>query len=153
MQLFAFPNLWEVHSLWDEMTKERIPESLDPAKLPRAVLPYTMIMDIDSEEQLLRIRLAGTRLCDEYRTELRGLTADDIFEPQDAIAITATGLQMARSCEPSLSRKSCITIAERRWSYAQLILPLSSDGVHVDRLMTLIDPSTLVYVENPRAIA
>ena len=152
-QLFAFPNLWEAHNLWDEMSSERIPDTLDPAKLPRALLPYLMVIDIDAEEQALRIRLAGTRLCDEYRTELRGLTADDIFEPQDAMAITATGLQVAKSGEPSLARKSCITISERRWSYARLVLPLSSDGVKIDRLMELIDPSTLVYVENPRAIA
>jgi hypothetical protein len=147
-QLFAFPNLWEAHSLWDETSRGQLPETLDPVKLPRAVLPYLMVMDIDAE--LLRVRLAGTRLCDEYRAELRGLTAEEIFEPQDAMALTANALQVARSGEPSLVRQSCITISERRWSYAQLLLPLSSDGMKVDRLMKLIDPSTLVYVDTPR---
>ena len=152
-QLFAFPNLWEAHNLWDELSVAKLPDALDVAKLPHAVTPYIMVMDIDAQAQLLRIRHAGSRLCDEYRADLCGLTADDIFESHDAMAVTAAGLQMAMSGEPSLARKSSISIAECRWSYTQLVLPLSSDGAKIDRLIQLIDPSTLVYMENMRATA
>jgi len=152
-QLFAFPNLWEAYNLWDELSALKLPDALDAAKLPHAVAPYIMTMDIDVEAQMLRVRHAGSRLCDEYRADLRGLSADDIFEPHDAMAFTAAGLQMVQSGEPSLARKSGISVAERRWSYTQLVLPLSSDGVTIDRLIQLIDPSTLVYMENMRATA
>lgn len=147
-QLFAFPNLWEAHNLWDELSRESIPASLDPEKLPRAIQPYLLAMDIDMDEQALRIRSAGSRLSDEYRTEMRGLTADDILEPHEAIAMTAQGMQMAINGEPSLARKSCIAIGERHWSYTRLILPLASNGVKIDRCIQLIDPSTLVYADN-----
>lgn len=143
-EIASYPDLQRIHEHWMEIGAP--PATLDPARLPRHTLPYVMVLAVEEEPRSLRVRLAGTRFCDEYGTELRGLTTDDFFQPADAAIIAKTGFGVAMTGVPSIARKTHITINERYWSYIRLILPLSKNGRTVDRLFKVLDPSTISMV-------
>ena len=139
----AYADLQRVHEVWSELTNKKghFPAQLDPTSVPVSLLPYMMLLDVEAD--CLRVRLAGTRVCEEHGGEMRGRTTDDFFKPEDGKKVLAAGLRVAETGEPSLARKSYIAINGRRWSYVRMILPLSSDGVKRDRLFKLLDPATL----------
>ena len=138
-----YADLQRVYEVWKALTEKdgRFPAQLDPTRVPVALLPYMMVLEVENGR--LRVRLAGTRVCEEHGGEMRGRTTDDFFKPEDGKKVLEAGLRVAETGKPSLARKSYIAINGRRWSYVRMILPLSSDGVKRDRLFKLLDPATL----------
>lgn len=142
-----YPLLDAAVRLWrDESAAQgRLPARLDPLLLPRALLPYVMLLDLeqDGARPLLRIRLAGTEVCAKHGREMRGLTTDDFFHADDADAVVGAALAVAAGGEPSLARRSYITLRDSAWSYVRLILPLSRAGGTVDSFFKVADPASM----------
>lgn len=145
--LAAYPLLSQATALWQAGidTTGRLPARLDPLDLPRDLLPYVMLLDLEEAgpRARLRIRLAGTEVCAKHGREMKGLTTDDFFHPDDADAVVTAAQGVARSRRPSLARRSYITINDRMWSYVRLILPLSRDGETVDSFFKAADPASM----------
>jgi len=146
-ELAGYPRLAEVVQLWEQEQAAlgRLPARLDPLSLPRDILPYVMLLDLDAagSRHLLRIRLAGTEVCAKHGREMKGLTTDDFFHEDDADAVVQAALRVAAGRRPSLARRSYITINDRSWSYVRLILPLSRDGGSVDSFFKVADPGSM----------
>lgn len=104
-----------------------------------------MLLDLEEAglRARLRIRLAGTEVCAKHGREMKGLTTDDFFHAEDADAVVTAAQAVARSRQPSLARRSYITINDRMWSYVRLILPLSRDGKTVDSFFKAADPASM----------
>lgn len=145
--LAAYPLLSQATALWQAGIDAtgRLPVRLDPLELPRELLPYVMLLDLEEAglRARLRIRLAGTEVCAKHGREMKGLTTDDFFHPDDADAVVTAAQAVARSRQPSLARRSYITINDRMWSYVRLILPLSRDGETVDSFFKVADPASM----------
>jgi hypothetical protein len=75
-------------SYWDSVRAERIAPQrfeIDPSRIS-AILPYTFILErIDSET--LRYRLAGTRMCEIFGSELRGTNFLDGWTAKDRMSL------------------------------------------------------------------
>lgn len=151
------PVLSAVHDIWREEVERsgRLPQRLDPLRLPRAILPYVMLLDLEEKRggHLLRIRLAGTEVCAKHGREMKGLTTEDFFQPQDADAVTRSALEIARTRQPSLARRAYVTLGDRCWSYLRLILPLSRDGKTVDSFFKAADPVSMTEKTDWTALA
>ncbi|WP_374466697.1 PAS domain-containing protein, partial [Ferrovibrio sp.] len=145
--LVTYPLLRQATSLWQAEfdAAGRLPARLDPLTLPRDLLPYVMLLDLEQAGQraCLRIRLAGTEVCAKHGREMKGLTTDDFFHADDADAVVTAALTVAATGQPSLARRSYITINDRVWSYVRLILPLSRDGETVDSFFKVADPASM----------
>jgi hypothetical protein len=141
-----FPSLAALHACWQRLGEgaaSGFPAKIDPLEIPPALLPYLMLLDI--EDDRLRVRLAGTTVCDKHGGEMRGKTTDDFFQPHDAAQVVAAGLRIAETGRPSLARRSYVSIDGQPWSYVRLMLPLSRGGDRVDGLVKTLDPETLNY--------
>lgn len=145
--LAAYPLLGQATVLWrtEFDAAGRLPTRLDPLTLPRDLLPYVMLLDLEQAgpRARLRIRLAGTEVCAKHGREMKGLTTDDFFHADDADAVVTAALTVAATRQPSLARRSYITINDRVWSYVRLILPLSRDGETVDGFFKVADPASM----------
>lgn len=145
--LADYPLLDAVVRCWEDGRQAigYLPPRLDPLVLPREILPYVMLLDLETDHirPLLRIRLAGTEVCAKHGREMRGLTTDDFFHADDAMAVVQAAQNVARTRQPSLARRSYITIHDRSWSYVRLILPLSRDGQTVDSFFKVADPASM----------
>lgn len=141
----ASANLRQVLEIWHRETERRgaPPSGLDVTELPRPLLPYLMLLDLDRARGRLVVRLAGTEVCAKYGGELKGKTTHDFFRPADARIVYESALRVAESGEPSLARREYVNIDDRLWRYTRLILPLSRDGRRVDSFFKTLDPATL----------
>jgi hypothetical protein len=130
-----------LYAYWNEVRKGRLaPERLEiqPAHIA-AQLPDTFILE-RCDAHTYRFRLAGTRVCDRFGLEPRGLNflelwkaADrDLFEHHLA-AITETGRVGVFTIEAEYA-------LERRASFEILVLPLIHTGQALDRLLCSLAP-------------
>lgn len=144
-RLQDLPTLKAVHDVWAQTMPDRVPARIDPLSIPRQLLPYVMLLDLEEKPVRLRIRLAGTFVCERHGGELRGMTTDHFFQAHDAQAVIDSALEVARSKRPSLAYRESVTLSERFWRYTRLILPLSSDGKRVDGFFKVLDPDSLSW--------
>ena len=124
----------------------RAPRIVDPMNLPKPLLPYVMLLDLEGDMERrpsLRVRLAGTYVCDKYGGEMKGRTTDDFFAPDDARHVVDSALTVARLGIPSLAERQYINLDGGLWSYVRLIAPLSRDGQRIDGFFKVLDPATL----------
>ncbi len=139
-QISAYPYLRIVHDLWSR-SQPALPRTLDPLEVPRAALPYVLLLDLEREPDDLRIRLAGTRVCELHGGELRGQSARDFFDPGDAAQVLQAALACAAAGRPSLARRRYVSLSDRMWGYTRLLLPLSRDGARVDSFFKVAEPT------------
>ncbi len=151
-----YPLLAAVLSHWDRARQQtgRLPARLDPLLLPREILPYVMLLDLETADcrPLLRIRLAGTEVCAKHGREMKGLTTDDFFHDADAAAVVQAAMNVAASGQPSLASRSYVSIDDRMWSYVRLILPLSRNGRDVDSFFKVADPASMRGLTAPTVL-
>ncbi|WP_374366960.1 PAS domain-containing protein [Dongia sp.] len=144
-----YPDLAMALQAWQVSDDRRIPSRVDPLNLPKALLPYVMLLDLEEEPgriglpYRLRVRLAGTYVCDKYGSEMKGRTTDDFFAPQDASHVVEAALTVARLGLPSLAERHYVNLDDGIWSYVRLIAPLSRDGRRINSFFKVLDPATL----------
>jgi hypothetical protein len=109
---------------------------IDPTAL-RHLLPHLFIAAMD-ERGVLAFRLAGTRICDLFGYELRGMAFDQVwFEAEQPLHIAQN---VIRREQPALVDLVAMT-ADARHVYEMLLLPLrSTDGMESDRLFGALLP-------------
>lgn len=137
-----YPVLESVYRLWARDLPQ-LPRQLDPTEMPPSALPYVLLLDLEQDPIDLRIRLAGTRVCELHGRELRGRSAAEFFEPADAKTVLKAALACSKSRQPSLAHRRYVSLNDRMWGYTRLLMPLSSDGVTVNRFFKLVEPLTL----------
>lgn len=142
-EIAGYPSLKALHAVWQEKSRDGLPARLSPLDVPKSVLPFVMLLELERDGPRLRVRLAGTEVCQKHGGELKGKTTDDFFEAKDAQAVVADAVKVAETGRPSLARRSYITLNDRLWSYTRIILPLSSDGKTIDSFFKALAPESL----------
>ncbi len=142
-EIGQFADLADALQAWQMNSGGRVPRSVDPATLPKILLPYVMLLDLEERPNRLRVRLAGTFVCQKYGGELKGRTTDDFFAPSDAQQVVASALTVARLGIPSLAERTYVNLDGGLWSYVRLIAPLSRDGHKIDSFFKVLDPKSL----------
>lgn len=137
----AFPNLATALKVWEQTAEGGLPDRLDVVDLPRRLLPYVMLLDL--EEDVLRVRLAGTRVCDLHGGELAGKTTDTFFMPDQARSVVVGAQTVVSTGRPSLMRRTYVALDGRYWSYVRLLLPLAPRPSGVPSLFKAAEPNTL----------
>lgn len=100
------------------------------------ILPRVTLVDVSADPIDFRFRLAGTALFKTHGTELTNKHARDLEPP-------AYGALIHRLYCDALARRTpvahrvLIECETRRSAYMRIILPLSEDGLTINRLMTV----------------
>jgi hypothetical protein len=139
-----YPDLADALQAWQQSAGGRAPRTIDPTALPRVLLPYVMLLDLERNPDRLRVRLAGTFICQKYGAELKGRTTDDFFSATDGRHVVQSALDVARLGMPSLAERTYVNLEGGIWSYVRLIAPLSRSGTEIDGFFKVLDPSTLL---------
>jgi len=82
-----------------------------------------------------RYRLHGTTLVNRDRYDMTGKWLSEHPEPQYRERIRSSWTRMVEARNPVLAKRS-IWIGDRSRRYGAVILPLSSDGVMIDKLIS-----------------
>jgi hypothetical protein len=108
--------------------------AIDPAEL-RNLLPKLLMIDVIGDPPRFCIRLAGTEVVHHYGAEITGRFIDEL----DLDEIGEIALKEYRDAverlQPVLHEWDYTKHDGRHLAYERLILPLSSDGRTVDKLL------------------
>ncbi len=140
----AHPQLAALLSLWMRRRGgARWPVRLDPLEMPRRLLAYLVLVDVEPDPWALRVRLAGTRLCEAMGMELRGRVLNDLFESPAAEEVLRHTRRIVEAGVPHLATRSQVRAGGGCWHYTRLILPLARDGREVSQILLAVDPESL----------
>lgn len=148
-QIDGYPELSVLLTVWRaSLVGNMPPPRIDPLAMPRRLLPGALLADIEREAGLpetarLRIRLAGTMLCDLCGRELKGRALDELMLPADAAVMVTPALIATREVRPMLVHRRGIRFRNANVSYVALLLPLTGDDGLITRVLEMPDPDTV----------
>lgn len=148
-QIDGYPELAALLTVWRAaMVGDMPPPRIDPLAIPRLLLPGAILADLERDiggrgAVRLRIRLAGTMLCDLCGGEMKGRTFDEVMPPADASAMTTIAVLATEQKRPILVHRPGIRFRDVTVDYVALLLPLSGDDGRISRLLEMSDPATV----------
>ena len=133
-----YPEIAQVLEYWRVKKGDRAfpaRADIDPLEFVRT-LPRVMMVDVTYDPLEFRYRVAGTGIFAIHGQELTGKRARDLEPPEFGAEIHRHYCEVIERRAPMLHLIE-LTMDYITTSYARLILPLSSDGERIDRLMTI----------------
>jgi hypothetical protein len=138
------PKLRQLYEYWDGKRGARAMPSraeLDPVDIRFAIGDVILVDVLDEKPPRFRIRLHGTNLSERTNFDLTGKMLDEMPAPEFRELSTRSFRRVLRTREP-LHALAERLLDGRMQRYEAIIMPLSSDGERVDRLMVgmIFDP-------------
>ncbi len=130
------PKLRAVLEWWRSYPSLPRRQDVSPFALPTDVLPRVLLMDLEQPSRRLRIRLAGTAICEDQGWELSGCYVDAIYQPKDLEPIMRAVDACIDTREPHYAERQFMARDRRCTTYRRLLLPLSDDGLQVTGLLS-----------------
>jgi hypothetical protein len=131
-----------LYAYWNDVRGERIAPrrfDIEPSQLG-AVLSETFILECQTEDADPTFRLAGTRICECFGQEFRGLPFPALFRDTDRDSLTqAIGDVRALGAVAVISAQATLD-SVRSTSFEILLLPLVHTGSSISRILGAIVP-------------
>ena len=131
------PKLRRLYEYWDGKRGARAMPSradLDPVDIRFAIGDVILVDVLDEQPPRFRIRLHGTNLSERTNFDLTGKMLDEMPAPEFRELSTRSFRKVLRTREP-LHALAARPLDGRTQRYEAIIMPLSSDGERVDRLI------------------
>ena len=107
---------------------------IDPLDIPD-LLPNVFLLDVVGDAEDFVFRLAGSMVEDAFSMVLRGKSIADIEKAAGTTIPVAQHIEVARGGGPRYREGTVMVAGREHWRTQRLLLPLSSDGRHVDVLL------------------
>lgn len=134
----------ELYAYWNNVRAERLAPTrfeIEPSQIAK-ILPDTFILErIDTETS--RFRLAGTRICEAFAAEFRGINIFDLFTLEDRITLQRQFSVIAAQGAVGIFHFETQSQSGRSAQFEMLVAPLKHTRDAVDRYlgsMAPIDP-------------
>jgi len=143
--LARYPDLVFALRYWTSKCQGRFAPAradIDPAEIV-AILPRVLLADVEygAEGTVdFRYRLSGTGICSVHQLDLTGLRPSALEPPPYGKLVNIQYRQAVERRRP-LAHVIALQTDKKSRSYARIILPLSSDGTVIDKLM-MVDSET-----------
>lgn len=128
--------LRDLYAYWESKRAGRFapPRSaIDPADI-RRLLPIVVLLDVVGSPPRFRVRLAGTAVVQGYGREITGQYVDELDFASFDDAVLADLAAVVQHGRPNVASREYTRQDGRHVRYELLMLPLSSDGLTVDKL-------------------
>lgn len=110
---------------------------VDPADM-RSLLPYVYLLDVEGASRF-RYRLIGQNIIENLHDNATGRAVDRDLFGEGADEIVAMYDFVRESGRPVLNRGRAFCVDDFWRRYASLILPLSEDGIHVNKILGVME--------------
>jgi hypothetical protein len=134
----------QLYAYWDRVRNgRRAPQrfEIEPAKIA-PLLPETFIAECTGPHGV-RFRLAGTKICEQFGRELRGIELLSLWEPDDQEALASLLRSILTGAAIGEVVFQAHTEENRQAKFELLLMPLIHTGHTVNRLLgaiSAIDP-------------
>lgn len=129
---------------WDVVRGGRVAPNryeIEPSKIA-ALLPETFIVETDASADY-RIRLAGTRICDQFGRELRGCSLLEFWDAGDREGLSSAVANVMNDGAVAVILISGAHTDGRRADFEMTLMPLIHAGTAINRILgclTAINP-------------
>lgn len=135
------PTSQQLYAYWNDVRGDRLAPrrfEIEPSRIA-AILPDTFILErVDSAT--FRFRLAGTRICEAFVAEFRGLNILDLLEPIDRATLRHDLATVAGEGGVGLFALEGVSESGKPLMFEMLIVPLIHTNDTVDRLLGSLTP-------------
>ena len=131
-----------LYSYWNEVRGNRIAPrryEIEPARLA-GILPEAFILE-RADPATYRFRLAGTKLCEHFGAEFRGVNFLDGWEDSDRLSLSRILTKVADKGAVGLLEMEACTESGRAVHFEAVIVPLSQTSTTIDRFLGTISTS------------
>lgn len=125
-----------LYSYWNEVRGDRIAPrrfDIEPARIG-GILPETFILE-QVDRQTYRFRLAGTRICEQFGAEFRGLNVLDLVEGEDRTTLERLLLELAAQGGVGVLTLEAEASPGRIARFEVVLLPLVHTRTSIDRFL------------------
>lgn len=130
-----------LYAYWNEVRGDRIAPKrfeIEPSRIA-GILPDTFILErVDGDT--CRFRLAGTRICDTFGTEFKGLNVFEMFGEEDRLTLQRQISVICRQGAVGLFQLRAETATGLSCQFEMSLLPLMHTLDRVDRFVGAIAP-------------
>lgn len=131
----------QLYDYWNSMRGERVAPKrfeIEPSQIAK-ILPDTFILErIDAETS--RFRLAGTRICEAFATEFRGINFFELFTLEDRTTLQRQFSVIARQGAVGVFEIEGESESGHKARFEILVTPLMHTREVVDRYLGSITP-------------
>jgi hypothetical protein len=138
------PTSRQLYAYWDDIRNGRLAPrrfEIEPAKIA-SLLPETFIAE-GAGMLGIRFRLAGTKICEQFGRELRGVDFLTLWPAKDREALASLLRNILVDAGVGFGEFRAYTQANREARFELLLLPLIHTGETINRLLgaiTAIEP-------------
>lgn len=128
-----------IYGYWNEVRQGRLAPrrfDIEPARIA-GILAETMILE-HGDDASIRFRLAGTRIAEQFGTELRGIDFLELWSSEDALVLHHQLDLLRKQGGALLLDIDAETATGRRVSFEAILLPLVHTRQEVDRFLGAI---------------
>jgi len=131
-----YEGLGDLLQYWQRVGRGAVPSraDIDPADIPR-LLSNVLLIDVERAPIRFRVRLCGTEIDRLVGRNFTGCYLDDITAGYFERDILLDYAEVVLHKKPKVTRRSILTGGGRWLHYQRLLMPLSSDGWTVDKLL------------------
>ncbi|HWM30982.1 MAG TPA: PAS domain-containing protein, partial [Methyloceanibacter sp.] len=129
----------ELYAYWDRVRNGRMAPyrfEIDPTKIA-ALLPETFIAECEGRPGF-RFRLAGTKICEQFCRELRGVDFLTLWTGKDRDTVASLIGKVLNDGAVAHGRFRATAHTGRKASFELVLLPLIHNGTTANRLLGAI---------------
>lgn len=130
-----------LYAYWNEVRGQRLAPSrfeIDPSRIG-GILPDTFILErVDTETS--RFRLAGTRICEAFGVEFRGVNLLDVFSMDDRATLKRQISSIVRQGAVGVILLHAEAGSAFNARFEMLLMPLTHNSDVVDRFLGALTP-------------
>jgi len=133
------PTSRQLYAYWDRVRNGRVAPrrfEIEPARIP-AQLPETFIAE-SAGALGFRFRLAGTKICEQFGKELRGIDLLSLFDDDDRDRLAAVLHSVFTNGAVGHAVFRSFTAANRQATFEIAVMPLIHSGETINRLLGVI---------------
>ena len=141
MERMCSPRVKALYAYWlGKRGERRMPsrDDIDPAEI-KDLLPYVILTDVHHDPLRVQFRLAGTAVTEAAGRDLTGKWMHAVPRDGGLEGWKASYLRLTRQCAPVFGRTRATVRPGIERTFEWIMLPLSSDGVTVDKTLELED--------------
>jgi hypothetical protein len=133
------PTSRQLYAYWDRIRNGRVAPrrfEIEPARIA-GLLPETFIAE-GAGLLGFRFRLAGTKICEQFGKELRGIDLLSLFDEKDREQLTGVLQAIFTDGAVGYGLVRSFTLSNRQASFELVLMPLIHTGEKINRLLGVI---------------
>ena len=132
----------KIYTYWNNLRGNRLApdrKEIEPSDI-REILGDTFILETNTNYKTICFRLAGTRLCNAYGRELKGLGFLALWSEEDNLEVLNSVRKVQNAFTPCTISCLAETSSNRSVEYEMILLPLQNQDVSAKRVLGVAAP-------------